>query len=136
MWYYEGKEFTSEMIGCNAGFVYLITDLENGKRYIGKKFFYSTRTKIIKGKKKKIKSESDWKEYYSSSKYIKNIIEDHGTDRFKREILLLCRTKSATNYHELRQQILNEVLESVDETGERMFYNENIALRYYASNIK
>jgi len=70
-WFYKDKEFLSEDIKEYQGFVYCITFTDNNKKYIGKKFFYSTKSKIVKGKKKKIKLESDWKDYYSSSKYLK-----------------------------------------------------------------
>ena len=51
MWLYKGKEFTSDMIDDNFGFVYEISDLDNGKKYIGKKWFWSTRKRPpLKGK--------------------------------------------------------------------------------------
>ena len=66
-WTYNGAEFTEEMISDNYGFVYLITNTLTGRKYIGKKFFYSSKTKVVKGKKKKFKVSSDWKTYYGSS---------------------------------------------------------------------
>jgi hypothetical protein len=51
-WYYNDKDFTEDLIGDNYGFVYQITNLTNGRKYIGKKFFYSAKTKQVKGKKK------------------------------------------------------------------------------------
>ena len=59
-WLYNNNDFTEEQIGDNYGFVYLITNLKTGKKYIGKKFFYSSKTKVVKGKKKKHKVSSDW----------------------------------------------------------------------------
>lgn len=136
MWIYNGEPFTSEMIGDYQGFVYEITDLQTNRKYIGKKFFYSMRQKLVKGKKKRIKSESDWKEYWSSSKQVKDIVESKGKQNLRREILKLCKKKSACNYWELKLQIINDVLQALDENGERIYLNENIALRYYPSNIE
>ena len=50
-WTYNGKDFTEDLVGNNYGFVYQITNLTNGRKYIGKKFFYSAKTKQVKGKK-------------------------------------------------------------------------------------
>jgi hypothetical protein len=136
MWIYNGEPFTSEMIGDYQGFVYEITDLQTNRKYIGKKFFYSMRQKLVKGKKKRIKSESDWKEYWSSSKQVKDIVESKGKQNLRREILKLCKKKSACNYWELKLQIINDVLQALDENGERIYLNENIGLRYYPSNIE
>ena len=63
-WLYEGTTFTSDDIGDLFGYVYLITNLKNGRQYIGRKYFWKFRTP--KGKKRKVKSESDWKKYYLS----------------------------------------------------------------------
>ena len=63
-WIFEGTPFLSENIDDNFGFVYLITNLQNGRKYIGRKYFWQFRTP--KGKKRKVKSESDWKKYYGS----------------------------------------------------------------------
>ena len=54
-WEYQNKEFTENDIGDNYGFVYVITNLISGKKYIGKKFFYSSKTKTLKGKRKRYK---------------------------------------------------------------------------------
>ena len=39
MWAYNDIEFTSEMISDYVGFVYVITNLINKKKYVGKKIF-------------------------------------------------------------------------------------------------
>jgi hypothetical protein len=52
-WQFDGKDFTEDLIGNNYGFVYRITNKTNNRKYIGKKFFYSAKTKQVKGKKKK-----------------------------------------------------------------------------------
>ncbi len=131
-WIYEGKDFTSEDIGSYFGFVYMITNIENGVRYIGKKNFYSLRkdTKKTSAKRKKrIKKESDWKEYYSSSDTVKFLVATKGKDIFRREILLLCNSLGELNYNETKYLFKYDVLETDS------FYNDNILGRYFSKNI-
>lgn len=128
-WLYNGKVFESEDIGDNYGFVYIITDLVNNKQYIGRKYFWSTRK--VKGKKRRQKLESDWKNYYSSSKNINDLYKEYGSNRFKREILSLHITKGQVNYNETKLLFQKDVLESVDENGKRLYYNDNILSRYF-----
>lgn len=135
-WIYKGNNITEVPEGMK-GFVYLITHQLSGKMYIGKKNFYSTRTlKPLKGKKRKRKvtKESDWRFYSSSSKYVNELIVEHGVEDFTFEILMSCPDKAQTNYAELVYQIKWNVLDAIDSEGERVFLNENIALRYYHSD--
>ena len=130
-WLYNDKVFESEDIKDYYGFCYLLTDLENGKQYIGRKYFYSIRKK--KGIRKKVRSESDWKSYYSSSKKVKQIVLESGHNRFKREILSLYIKKGQVNYNETKLLFQHNVLEAVDENGERLYYNDNIMNRYFST---
>ena len=130
-WLYDGKVFESEDIKDYFGFCYILTDLENGMKYIGRKYFYSIRKK--KGIRKKVRSESDWKTYYSSSKKIQQIVQESGTNRFKREILSLYKKKGQVNYNETKLLFKHDVLEAVDEYGKKLYYNENIMNRYFST---
>jgi hypothetical protein len=128
-WSYNNKPFSSSDIGEHFGFVYLITNKSNGRRYIGRKYFFSFRTP--KGKKRKVKSESDWKNYYGSCPELKEDIERIGKDNFSRTILSLHKTKGKTNFEETRQLFFNNVLtESLDD-GTPKYYNGNILNRYF-----
>lgn len=129
-WIYKDKEFTENDIGEYYGFVYEITNLQTNKKYIGKKFFYSQKTKIIKGKKKRHKVDSDWKTYYGSNTEIQNDVKMLGQDLFKREILYLCKSKGECGYLEAREQFDKKVLESND------FYNTWIMVRIRKNHIK
>ena len=133
-WLYNDKVFESEDIKDYFGFCYLLTDLENGKQYIGRKYFYSIRKK--KGIRKKVRSESDWKSYYSSSKKVKQIVLESGHNRFKREILSLYLKKGQVNYNETKLLFQHNVLEAVDENGEKLYYNDNIMNRYFSTIIE
>ena len=130
MWYYEGKEIDDEDIEDYVGFVYRISNLTNNKSYIGKKLFKSTRTKTLKGKRKKVKSDSGWRDYYGSNALLKADVEALGPENFKREILKLCKSKGTCNYWEMKYQIQHEVLES-DE-----WYNDWIMVKVHRSHIK
>ena len=112
-------------------FVYLITNLIDGRKYIGKKLFYFTKTKTIKGKKKKVKTESDWREYWSSSNELKEDIQKLGQENFKREILHICPNKGTASYYEAKLQMVNEVLEYPDK-----WYNGQIQVRVHKNHIK
>ena len=130
-WLYDGKVFESEDIKDYFGFCYILTDFENGKQYIGRKYFYSVRKK--KGIRKKVRSESDWKTYYSSSKKIQQMVLESGPNRFKREILSLYKKKGQVNYNETKLLFQHNVLEAVNDDGEKLYYNENIMNRYFST---
>jgi hypothetical protein len=129
-WIYKENDFTEEMIGENYGFVYCITNTTSGKKYIGKKFFYSSKTKQVKGKKKKIKVSSDWQTYYGSNEELKKDVIIHGQEAFVREILHLCKSKGECGYLEAKEQFVNGVLES------DKYYNTWIMVRVRKSHIK
>jgi hypothetical protein len=129
-WLHNGIDFTEEMIGDNYGFVYLITNLDTGKKYIGKKFFYSSKTKQVKGKKKKIKVPSDWQTYYGSNTELQKDVTIQGRERFKREILHLCLSKGTCGYLEAKEQFVSGALEGDD------YYNSWIMVRVRKSHIK
>ena len=122
-WYYKGTAFTSDDIGDFFGFVYRITNLQSGKQYIGRKYFYQFRKP--RGKSRKVKSESDWKKYYGSSDELNTDRKTLGNECFRREIISLHTTKGWVNYEETRQLFLNNVLSENEN-----YYNSNILGRY------
>jgi len=122
-WYYKDTAFTSNDIGDFFGFVYCITNLQTGKQYIGRKYFYQFRKP--RGKSRKVKSESDWKKYYGSSDELTADRKSIGNECFKREIISLHTTKGWVNYEETRQLFLNNVLSENEN-----YYNSNILGRY------
>ncbi len=129
MWLYNNSSI--EQIPENAyGYVYLITNLITNKKYIGKKLFWFKKTKIVKGKRKRLKVESDWKDYWSSSEEVKKDVQELGENNFKREILHICGNKGMCNYLEAREQMDRRVLESND------YYNGTIQCRIHKTHIK
>ena len=128
-WLYDEVPFTSDDIGDNFGFVYKITNLTNGRAYLGRKVFWFHRKP--RGKKRKVKSESDWKKYYGSSDELKDDIKLLGVENFQREILSLHKTKGKTNFAETEALFKNNVLTEALEDGTPRFYNSNIMNRYY-----
>ncbi len=124
---YEGVIFNSEDINDFFGFVYCITNHRNQRKYIGRKYFWQFRTP--KGKKRKVKSESDWKKYYGSCPELKEEIGKMGRENFSRTILSLHYTKGKTNYEETRQLFANRVLTEQLDDGTPKYYNSNILSR-------
>jgi len=112
------------------GFVYLITCKTTNKQYIGKKFFWSSKTKQIKGKKKRSKVESDWKTYFGSNKVLVEEVKQLGEDNYTREILHVCKTKGECNYLEAHEQFTRGVLTS------DQYYNDWIMVKVHRSHIK
>jgi hypothetical protein len=133
MWLYNGKEIGDDEIDGYAAFVYIITNITDNKRYIGKKIFKTIRRQKVKGKtrRKKVEKESDWKSYFGSNIVLLSDVERLGQDKFEREIVKLCKTRGTANYWEAKLQMQHEVLEKPDE-----FYNEHIWVRVHRSHIK
>jgi hypothetical protein len=127
-WTYMGSPFSGSDVRDNFGFVYLITNLTNQRQYIGRKYFWSFRTP--KGKKRKVKQESDWRKYYGSCPELKEDVDKQGKEFFKREILSLHSTKGKVNFEETRQLFLNNVL-TESQDGTPKYYNSNILSRYF-----
>ena len=128
-WLYKGEEITSPPEGA-YGFVYQITNLINGMKYIGRKYFWSPKYRQVKGKRKKSMVESDWQTYYGSSQRLVDDIKQHGKENFKREILYIEDTRGMVNYREAKTQFLLEVLES------DVYYNGIIQIKIGGRSVK
>ena len=131
MWYYNDElfELTPEEY---QGFVYQITELHTNKKYIGKKNFWKPKIlPINKTRKRRVRTrvESDWKTYFSSSSQIQKLVEESGEEKFKREILKLCKTKGEMSYYEAKLQFENNVLFRDD------YYNEFIGCRVHSKHL-
>lgn len=132
-WTWQGKPFTSDDIGDYIGFVYVITDLSNNKKYVGKKTFKSKRKlRPLKGKTRKRTKivESDWQDYYGSSAEVKELVEQNGKENYKREILHLCHKKGEMGYLEAKEQFDRNVL--LDDT----YYNGIINCKIHRSHVQ
>jgi len=127
-WIYEGKPFTSDDIGDFFGFVYCITNIQSGKRYIGRKYFQQKRKP--RGGKRRVTSESDWKKYYGSSDELSADRKLLGNSAFKREILSLHTRLGDVNFEETKQLFLHNVLTETLDGKTPLYYNSNILGRY------
>ena len=111
-WTYNGEVYDT-LPEDYYGFVYIITEKETQMKYVGKKFFYRTKTlPITKTRKRRKKTlvESDWRTYCGSSERVQELVESKGLDAFTREILHLCKTKGDCAYYETKEQFDREVL--------------------------
>ena len=127
-WTYQGTTFTSDDINDFFGFVYRITNLQDGRKYIGRKYF--TQRRKPRGGKRRVTSESDWKKYYGSSDELKSDVKRLGKENFKREIISLHESLGKVNYEETRQLFLHDVLTESLADGTPSYYNSNILGRY------
>jgi hypothetical protein len=138
MWIYKNIEIDdiSKMpidISKNIfGFVYEITHVPSGRKYIGKKVLYfNKKLPALKGQKKSraVVKESNWLKYYGSNDTIKNLIKDGKILEFKREILTFAYSKYELTYLETKYQFLKEVLEDDN------YLNNNILGKFYKGKI-
>jgi len=132
MWYYNNEEYldTPEEY---QGFVYEITELSTGKKYIGKKNFWRPKTlpkNSRRSRKVKTRVESDWREYYGSNVELQRLVEERGPESYKRIILHLCKTKGEMSYMEAKMQFMFDVLLSDN------YYNEFIGCKIHSRHIK
>ena len=134
MWYYQHAPFDPKPEELDPkktiGFVYLITNLVNGRMYVGKKLFFSSKSKQVKGKKKKFKAESDWRSYYGSNGAIQQDVKDLGPDNFKREILYLCSSKSECSYWEAYEQFTRKAI------LDQKYYNDWLTCKITRKHLK
>lgn len=122
-WMYNGKPLEIEDTEGFTGMVYLIENIVDNKFYVGKKFFWFAKHRLVNKKKKRVKAESDWKTYYGSSRKLLEDVERLGIDKFKRSVLHLCKTKTQCSFYELEEQITRDALLS------ESYYNEFIGCK-------
>lgn len=136
-WYHNNQPIAQLPDDC-VGFVYLITNKVNRKKYIGKKlakFAKTTYKMILQKNGKKVKKRirtavpSDWEEYWGSCEALTKDITVMGNQYFRREILYFCTSKSECNYLEAREQFDRRVLETSN------YYNGHISVRVHGSHI-
>lgn len=139
-WHYQSNPFT-EPTADMVGFVYVITNNLDGRKYIGKKNFWATKTSqktvIVKStglkKKKKIKTQipSDWQTYYGSNDELRKDVEKFGSENFTRQIIRLCYSKGEMSYYEAKFQFQDDVILYPDR-----FYNVWIMVRTHRTHLK
>ena len=131
-WYFHNTpiEFTENDIKDHFGFVYLITHNQSGRKYIGKKFFTKSKTKQVKGKKKKTRVKSDWEDYYGSNKELLDEIKTNGKDNYTREILHLCSSRSECQYYETYEIFCRHALLSDN------YYNAWVSCRIRKDHLR
>lgn len=125
------------------GFVYITTHIPSGKKYLGKKSLYHNITKKLtkkeiaeqtgpgrKQQKKVIQKESDWKTYYGSAEYIKNLIKEGKKEELSREIIHVVYNKKLLTYFETKYQFTYEVLEKPE-----IWINDNINGKYFSKDF-
>ncbi len=130
-WLYKGKQ-VNEILNEYEGFVYLITNLTNNRKYVGKKLSkFKTTKPPLKGKKNRRRGhkESDWRDYWGSSDKLNEDVEALGPKNFTREILYFCKSRGEMSYLEAKEQFDRRVLET-DE-----YYNGIINVRVGGSKI-
>lgn len=132
-WTYRGSVFDSDDIGNYYGFVYCITSKTTSRQYIGRKYFWQKRKPRTTDstRRRRVTSESNWKQYYGSCPELKEDVTTYGRDDFTREILSLHTTPGRVNYEETRQLFLHDVLTTSLTDGTPAYYNSNILGRYY-----
>ncbi len=130
-WTYNNK-VVSDLPDDAEGFVYLITNLENNRKYVGKKLArFKTTKPHLKGRKNKRRGfkESDWRTYWGSSDHLNADVLALGEDKFTREIIHYCPSRGILSYMEAKEQFDRKVLET-DE-----YYNGIINVRVGSSKI-
>lgn len=129
-WTYQGQLFDPEEASKWFGCVYLITNLDNNRKYIGRKCFTAAGRKTVKGKVKKIRKDSDWLTYYGSSDELKADVAKLGKDKFTREIVKLVKTRGELNYWETKYIIDAEaILRS-------SYYNGWFSAKIHSGHVK
>jgi hypothetical protein len=144
MWLYNQKEVKelTDMPENTFGFIYEVTHVPTGRKYLGKKQLISVQNKPLgkkelaeltdkrASKKKKVIKESDWKTYYGSNPEIRQLIKNKKQSEFTREILMFVPSKKLLTYYENKFLFINEVIEPHTN-----YINDNIEGRYFKKDF-
>ena len=125
------------------GFVYMITNKQSGKFYIGKKILNTNRAKKLTKKelaawdkpgrkptKKRDIQESNWKEYWSSNKNLLADVKELGESWFERQIIQVCKSSKQLTYFEVAWQVRYNVLCNPNS------YNDNVLAKFFRKDLE
>ena len=139
-WMWKDKEFSltyEDILEQKLfGFIYLIGELETGKKYIGEKGFHSFRTPT--GKVNKKKQESNWAKYPSSNKVLQLHIrkaELERNEKFKFTILALCKDKPSMKLEEIYWMMHYKALMREDFLNDNLKCNILCTLKDYDTRV-
>jgi hypothetical protein len=124
MWLYNNQVLETVPEGME-GFVYLIENLTNNRKYIGKKHFWERRKDRKTGRRKK--KESSWQSYMGSCDELIVDYKELGSVNFKKTILYLCPHKKSMSYFETLEQFKRDVIMRED------YYNTNVEGKFFTS---
>ena len=153
-WTYQGRLITdiSDMPEGTYGFIYEVKHKPTDTRYIGKKVLYFERNKRlgkralealreerkakgISGRvplKQKIRTESDWKDYFGSQKEIVKLSKkDIAGENWEKRILEFVPNKKLLTYYETKHLFINNVLED----SYSAHINDNILGKFYRKDF-
>lgn len=128
MWFIDGIEYIPA--DDDYGFIYVIHNLDDGRRYIGRKYLTKAGYKMVKGKRKKIRKDSDWLIYYGSNEELKADVLRLGKERFKRIVLKVCKTRGECNYWEAKH------IFDADAVLDSQYYNGWVSCKIHRSHVK
>ena len=128
-WRFRGQLFADQADWL--GMVYVIHNCTDDRMYIGKKLVQSTRTRIVKGRRRRTMIASDWQSYWGSNPHVHADRDRLGVDDFTRQIVYLVRSKGVLSYLEAKTQFDAGVLLDPDR-----FYNGMINCRINATHIR
>jgi len=146
-WIYQQKEMIniSDFPDETYGFVYRIIHIESQKSYIGKKILQNT-SKVKLGKKelaeyagvvgrrpsyKLAVRESNWKTYWGSNKYLKELYDEEPKENFERQILVCAPTKKLLTYYETKYLFEKGILENKYSSH----INDNILGKFFRKDF-
>ena len=115
-------EYNGDLDTTAFGFLYLITNTANNRKYVGIKQFSFKR-----GKRR---VPSGWQDYTGSSKWLNDDISKLGINKFNFIILGTYKDKPSLKYAEAKFIIENDCLYSRD------WYNQFIGLKLKVSKEK
>ena len=153
-WTYQGRLITdiSDMPKDTYGFIYEVRYKPTDTRYIGKKVLFFERNKRLGKKalealreerkakgiggrvplKQKIRTESDWKDYFGSQKEIVALSKnDIAGENWEKRILEFVPNKKLLTYYETKHLFINNVLE--DNYSSHI--NDNILGKFYRKDF-
>lgn len=128
-WQFREAEFTDPADW--TGFVYVITHAASGRRYVGKKLLTRTNTRQVRGRRRRFRTESDWRTYWGSNSELQELVQQQSAQGFERRIIHLAQGRGVLGYLEASLQFRLRVLERPAE-----FFNGIINCRVNARHLK